>query len=313
MDTVPQIEYEFQGGYVRASVKNPPSAVPPVRARRGSVNGFSAASRLRLMSMLNRLEWSGLRVAFCSLTYGQLFPNIETFKKHIDIFGKRMMRLAARRGWRLSFVWKMEYQDRGAPHLHLLVFGLPEGMTDFELRQLMRWTWALSIGGDYWDKSDSDYWRVPFVQADWVVSKKAAMGYVSKYLAKVEVGSSAAAPGRFEEDASSDGAKAVVGDGFNNVSYLTASSTGRIWGVIGRVNLPFAELVRVVVDVAASGFFGFRRLAASKLRSNWRLRPLNKRRRKPHSVIYGRLQSFSLFVDDALQWFDFLSGLLLSS
>ena len=176
MSTVTQIEYEFQGGYVRASVKNQAPAQKVVRALRGQVSTFSAASRRRLMSLLNRLEWSGLSVAFCSLTYGQLFPDIETFKRHIDIFGKRMMRWAARHGCRVSIVWKMEFQERGAPHLHLIVFGLPSSMTEFELRQLMRWTWALSIGGDYWDKSDADYWRVPFVQANWVTSKKTGDG-----------------------------------------------------------------------------------------------------------------------------------------
>ena len=142
--------------------------------------------------------------------------------------------------------------------------------------------------------------------------KKRAMGYVSKYLAKVDVGSSAAAPGRFEEGASSDGAKAP--DGFNNVSYLTApSGTGRIWGVIGRVNLPFAELVTVSLAAAKSGFFGLRRLAAVKLRSQWKSRPVNRRRRRPASVIHGRLQSFSLFVDDALKWFDMLYWLVSSA
>ena len=313
MDTLSQFEYQFQGDYVRATVKNSSPSAAVVRAVRGQVDGFSSASRRRLMVILNRLEWSGLSVAFCSLTYGQLFPDIETFKRHIDIFGKRMMRWAAAHGCKLSIIWKMEFQERGAPHLHLLVFGLPSSMTDFELRQLMRWRWALSIGGDYWDKSDPEFWRVPFVQADWITSKKRAMAYVSKYLAKVDVRSSrsAAAPTAFSEDVGDDGANAPTG--FNNVSYLTATSkTGRIWGVIGRVNLPFAEAVRVVVD-AASGFFGLRRLAAASLRSQWRQRPVNKRRRKPHTVIHGRFQSFSLFVDDALQWIDVLWSLLSSA
>ena len=335
MSTVTQIEYEFQGGYVRASVKNPAPAQKVVRALRGQVSTFSAASRRRLMALLNRLEWSGLSAAFCSLTYGQLFPDIETFKRHIDIFGKRMMRWAARHGCRVSIVWKMEFQERGAPHLHLIVFGLPSSMTEFELRQLMRWTWALSIGGDYWDKSDSDYWRVPFVQADWVTSKRAAMGYVSKYLAKVDVGQSVGDTRNvLSEHVATDGASAV--DGFNNVSYLTApSGTGRIWGVIGRVNLPFAELVTVSLAAAKSGFFGLRRLAAAKLRSQWKSRPLKRRRRrasrllfpddperrrrvfywtsKPPDFIHGRLQSFSLFVDDALEWFDMLYWLVSSA
>ena len=42
------------------------------------------------------------------------------------------------------------------------------------------------VGADYWDKSDANYWRCPFTQADWLETKKRAMAYVSKYMAKVD-------------------------------------------------------------------------------------------------------------------------------
>lgn len=299
-NSVAQFNFEFQGGLIETTVN-----APTLRKRtdkqkgavRGNISSFSRKSRSRLIKKMARLDWYKKSVAFISLTFGQQFPSEQEVKRYIDILGKRILRAFPN----ASFVWKMEYQKRGAPHLHLIVFGLPEGWNENDLRWYWRWTWAHIIDRKFWDYSDTTYVRIPFVQADWIKSKKRAMFYVSKYVAKVD------APADFCEDASADG------DGFNYSPYLTASSwTGRFWGIIGRKNLPFAELISTVIEMSPKVFHSFRRMANKKLKSDWRKKTPDKRPRSAFNLIYGQYTGFSLFVNDVHQWFDLLLDCIMS-
>jgi hypothetical protein len=94
-----------------------------VGGRRGSVKGFSAASRkrcLRLMACIDRylLKWLPI---FMTLTYHHNIPaDPKEWKLQLASFCKRL----ERRWPDASIVWKLEPQRRGAPHFHLLVFGV---------------------------------------------------------------------------------------------------------------------------------------------------------------------------------------------
>jgi len=84
---------------------------------RGAVAGFSSASRRRLFRRAAAVDWSAFgRSVFVTLTYPGEF----------SCDGRRVKRdLAAfRKAWERKYgapvgMWKLEFQRRGAPHLHL--------------------------------------------------------------------------------------------------------------------------------------------------------------------------------------------------
>lgn len=103
-----------------------PTAKVPTKkggGKRGRVKGFSRASRRRLLDVLNQIKRPAVQSAlFVTLTYPGEWPKAwERWKRDIDTFGKRLRRQYPG----VSFVWRLEYQRRGAPHFHLLVFGVP--------------------------------------------------------------------------------------------------------------------------------------------------------------------------------------------
>ena len=89
---------------------------------RGCITGFSKRSRSRLMQTVASLDRRGLEVPlFVTLTYPAQFPTDYTiYKRHLDTFLKRLRRFAPD-CWA---IWRLEFQRRGAPHFHLLVFGV---------------------------------------------------------------------------------------------------------------------------------------------------------------------------------------------
>jgi hypothetical protein len=101
------------------------------KAKRGKVYGYSAGSRTRLrrrLNSVNRIRWPKERVLFLGLTYpGQpsdAYPLIwprdpRVWKKHLAAFTDAW---EAEWGTEFPFIWKLEFQDRGAPHYHLLAF-----------------------------------------------------------------------------------------------------------------------------------------------------------------------------------------------
>lgn len=356
------MEVEFQGSYVGVKVQQRyVTDKPPVRAKRGKITKFTAASRRRLMDKLNRLDWSS-PVAFCTTTYGQVWPSPAVFKNHVRVFGQRLQRIGLRivdeaeylsEMWQgeynLSGIWKMEPQKRGAPHAHFFIFGLP-GMSQEQLRWLIAWTWALVVGEQYWDKSDPFCWKVPMCDAQWLTSKKDAIGYAAKYMAKdaefstpdfVEryklPGENSSAPEEklpilayggtdvLVQDMLSLGAEVrqdedegAFGEPLDKVSYShddddEEMSVGRFWGVFGRKFLPFAEALTVVVDgtvEAVEYVFHEFRRTANNFLKSQWRSRPKKRRRRLHNVTYGRWKSFKLYVGDVREWFVLLQSLI---
>ncbi len=88
---------------------------------RGDIRCWSAASRRRLLLFMGALpldaiqKENGGRFAFVTLTYRD-DPGPVEVKRHLDAFLK-----ACRRRGVTSWVWKMEFQERGVPHYHLLL------------------------------------------------------------------------------------------------------------------------------------------------------------------------------------------------
>ena len=84
---------------------------------RGSVTTFSRASRLRLIKLLCSLRQSSIiQSKMITLTYHEKHENIKQDLKHFCQFLRRNDPLC-------SAIWRLELQQRGTPHYHLLYFG----------------------------------------------------------------------------------------------------------------------------------------------------------------------------------------------
>ena len=89
-------------------------------AKRGEIREFSKKSRKRLLDKMARLKYSKTTI-FITLTTGAVLGEDE-IKNAFSKLIKRLNRCFPRQ---VAGLWRMEYQQRGAPHLHLLLFGLP--------------------------------------------------------------------------------------------------------------------------------------------------------------------------------------------
>ena len=91
---------------------------------RGEITEFSKASRRRLMQLLNSINREEAPLPyFVTLTYHETWPKDRQGRKaHMDAFQKRLERALGK----FAAVWRLEFQKRGAPHYHLLIF-LPPG------------------------------------------------------------------------------------------------------------------------------------------------------------------------------------------
>lgn len=216
------ISLDAQGSLLKVSVRSDDDEFRP-KPKRGVVGGFSQNSRMRLLRMLARLRVDPLKgyrsqVSFLTLTTkAMLHPRLA--KRCLQVWLKRLSRAYPT----VAAVWRMEYQKRGAPHFHLIMFNTP----------WLKKEWIAQSWGDVVGELN------PFTQIRRVYNGRGMMSYAAKYCAKL-----ASAP-----------------PGFNNDSYLTAlpnlqsvacDSPGRVWGVYNKAALPFADVVACDIQVGAA-------------------------------------------------------------
>ncbi|MFJ2568632.1 hypothetical protein ACIO02_37950 [Streptomyces sp. NPDC087568] len=130
----------------RAEYCDDPAEVEPTRV----VQEWSAKSRARMTRVLAELDYApllrlGLRLPMTTLTYPgdwlAVAPTGKAVKKHMDLFYKRFARAW---GFEWPGVWKLEFQRRGAPHIHL--WGpQPEGPAG-ELRRITQVRYRPAVG-----------------------------------------------------------------------------------------------------------------------------------------------------------------------
>lgn len=188
-------------GKLRSAMIPRPTQVPSAR---GPITRFSAAARKRLVELLASIDQG--RTArlplFVTLTYPGEWPDDPgTWKRHLDTWGKRL----ARKFTRTSAVWKLEFQSRGAPHFHLLVFG-PRWIDPLWLAR----SWFKTVG------SGDPRHLVAGTQVVRVKSWRGVMFYASKYLGKVGTDRSLQGVGRFW---------GVVGREFLPIEFITVPLT----------------------------------------------------------------------------------------
>ena len=87
-------------------------------SKRGRISRFSYKSRLNLIRTLSQVKRDNLP-SFVTLTYAGFDVNPEQWKRDLYTFIKRLNRAFPE----VAGIWKLEPQQRGAPHYHIMVWG----------------------------------------------------------------------------------------------------------------------------------------------------------------------------------------------
>ena len=125
----------------------------------------------------------GNDACFVTLTYPEHYPESPArCKQQLEAWRKRLHRRHPR-AW---FYWKLEYQKRGAPHFHLLVFGVGTETVEWWHDQ-----WAEVV-----KSNDYHHWSYG-TDVKRLHSWKEAGAYCAKYAAKVDESTAGPDSGRF--------------------------------------------------------------------------------------------------------------------
>lgn len=179
------------------------------RAKRGQVKGFSRASHLNMLSLVNLIDRSTVAgTIFVTLTVRHDPDARAGADEWKEIEHKRRAYMARfRRQWhgrRYFVLWKKEpHRKSGFPHLHLLVFfldSLPHLVKEFR-------PWNDAAWAEVLNPSNPDY-AAPACRTEFMRTWNGVGLYCAKYCAKV-----------FEGDV----------------------PTGRVWGVENKGNLKAAQ------------------------------------------------------------------------
>ena len=186
---------------------NPESPTPHrPRGNRSIITKFSRASRKRLLHTIGKLQRDTAPL-FVTLTYPFNFPREPAiWKHHLKTWAARLKRLYPK----TAFIWRLEFQKRGAPHFHLLVYGI-----DTPLQQLRKW---VSISWYEVVNSNDNKHLVAGTNVQQMQSFRAIMGYASKELSKLSQSS---------------------------ISRIYPNGVGRWWGAYFRKELPWAETASI--------------------------------------------------------------------
>lgn len=170
---------------------------------RGQQKGFSKQSRTALHRLLERINHPR-HPLFVTLTYQRYGDDWKKTKKHLANFAKFLLRQDSG----LCSVWRLEFQKRGAPHYHLVV-------------------WP----GD--DDSERNLLSPDLLAKAWVRITGETSRAALRYSCDVGPVRSIVGSGRY-----------LVGHHLKLEQIRDDAHTGRYWGIIGRQNLPNDEPIR---------------------------------------------------------------------
>jgi hypothetical protein len=192
-------------------------------SKRGKVHGFSRKSRQRFLTFVAKLRRTVLPL-FVTLTYPEWWPEEwATWKDDLDTFIKNHVQ----RKWpKAAVIWKLEPQKRGAPHFHLMIFGVP-----YMPKEWLAQTWYEVAG-----TNDPKH-----LQAGTKVERARSFRGVMCYAGKKYMGKEFKLPPGWE-------------------------SVGRFWGAYGRDHFPESKVMEFKMTVAELHRFRrlVRRFFASK-------------------------------------------------
>lgn len=168
---------------------NPPR--PKIIPKKEKITRFSKSSRRTLWKVLSRIQFKKLHHGFfITLTYHDNFPvEKEKFKADIKYYLDRLKHVFPE----IRYLWKLEFQKRGAPHFHLMTF-FPKyyKIEDYSI-------FFLCIRKSWFDRSGcscvSCMKRAVDIRP--ISSYRSASSYLGKYMAKVDDDLIIDFPGRF--------------------------------------------------------------------------------------------------------------------
>ena len=155
-------------------------------SRRGVVREFSSRSRRRLREVAHDLGELYRCDAMLTLTmpgeWRSVCPNGRVFKRHVRALRKRLGRyLAAHGAGEWGALWFLEFQLRGAPHLHACFWGVA-GVEVGELRAWLSEAWADVVG----HADEAERSKHQAAGTGWAVMRTGHFGYASKYASKMQ-------------------------------------------------------------------------------------------------------------------------------
>lgn len=160
------------GTYLAVRSTGVKQCVTPHPSTRGNVTSFSRRSRSRMLKTTAKISQTQLSTSlFVTLTYPAQFSTESCIQR--AHFKSWLMRLQ-RKFSRVSAIWKLEFQQRGAPHWHLLLLNVP-----FLARQWLSQSWYEVVGSD-----DPRHLRAG-TNVQRSESRRKAVSYVAKYIAKL--------------------------------------------------------------------------------------------------------------------------------
>lgn len=200
-----------QGGLIEVRPVSPNVHIENKPPKRGDINEFSAASRRRLIKFMSRLETRGVRATFLTLTLAEpIHP------RAAKVMLKAYMRHYRSLYPSMSGVWRMEFQERGVVHFHLILFRfpyVPQAVLQSEWQRVTKE--PLSI-----------------VHVKLLRGYNAVKNYVSKYVAK------------YTPDAAFPS--------LDTVPYWNGKqqqlSIGRFWGWVNFASLPLGVVMETYID-----------------------------------------------------------------
>jgi len=181
---LPRVTVAMGGRLARLQFTQPPALNPP-RGTRGPITDFTRKARKRLADHLSAIDRTAVRYLplFITLTYPKEYPvTCAETKRHLDTFCKWLVR----RYPHAAAVWRLEYQTRGAPHFHLLVYNVQY----IHYAQIAR-HWAKAVG------SGLAAHIAAGTQVQRIRSWRGVQAYVAKYICKAGEIPAEATPGRF--------------------------------------------------------------------------------------------------------------------
>ena len=144
--------------------------------KRGEVTVFSAKSRRRLMHLIFSLEKQP--DVMVTLTYPEVWEaDYRKWKRDLVTFLKRVKR----RFPMCWFIWKLEFQKRGAPHFHLLGSFGKDVVVDKEIKKWISQAWYEVV-----NSGDEKHLRAG-TNVKVLGSKKEVIIYVCKYISKEDM------------------------------------------------------------------------------------------------------------------------------
>lgn len=140
------------------------------RRKRGRVASFSASSQRRLRVLTNSMPDTLPLPLFITLTYPNEWPvKHEEWKRHLDL----MLTILSRTLDKAPIIWKLEPQERGAPHFHLAVYTKRFVKARWLSR---RWYGIVRSGDPLHLKAGTQVSRAR--------SRRGSLSYLAKYLGK---------------------------------------------------------------------------------------------------------------------------------